>query len=107
NAAVGIAPVGIDHPFLAPGRGELDAVVVHRRHLEPEPLVIRAAGDQRLHLLGGHFLGHGVTTTLPMTSRSWISRSPSRALSICNTLSMPGFIWPAWIRSISPLRSSS
>src|SRR5262249_60988920 len=45
DAAMGIAPIRVDHPLLAPGCGELDAVVVHGYDLEPEPLVIGAAGE--------------------------------------------------------------
>ena len=128
HAAMGIAALRIDHPFLAPGRRQLDAVVMHRHDLEAEPLVIGRAGDQRLHAarqvdssgirsapIGRHRSGsrqarmtrHGATTTLPMTSRSWISRSPSRACSSGSTLSITGFILPSAISSISPFRSSS
>ena len=51
NAAVGEAALDVDHPFLAPGGLDLDAVVVHRDDLEPEPFVERRAGDERLDLL--------------------------------------------------------
>src|SRR5262245_16567263 len=63
---MGKAALDIDHPFLAPGRLDLDAVVIHRDDFQAEPLVIRRAGDQRLHLLqrqiGG--LGHQSSSTM-------------------------------------------
>src|SRR5215470_3814694 len=52
DAAMGVAPVRVDLPFLAPRRGELDAIVVHRDDLDAEPLMERAARDQRLDLFG-------------------------------------------------------
>src|SRR5262249_6152122 len=61
NAAVSITPLRVDHPFLAPGRGELDAIVVQRHHLEPEPLVIRGARDEGLDLISSYFIGHRIT----------------------------------------------
>src|ERR1700733_1762611 len=106
NAAVGVAPFDIDHPFLAPRRLDLDAVVADGEHGEPEPLVKRRAGDQRLDLFEGD-VSHGVTTTLPMTSRSWIRRKPSRACSSGSTLSITGLILPAPINSIKAARLSS
>src|SRR6478752_5614898 len=114
NAAVGEAAFDIDHPFLAPGGLDLDAVVMHSDDFQPQPLVIRRAGDQRLDLFQGQvrartfcFVVHGVTTTLPKISRSWMSRSPSRACSSGSTLSTTGLILPCWISVISPARSSS
>src|SRR5262249_4568685 len=108
NAAVGIAPLRIDHPFLAPTRFELDTVLVQRDDFEPEPLVVRPAAHQLLHALAREFLAHhGTTTPLPMTSRSWMRRSPSRACSSGNPLSITGRILPAAISAISALRSSS
>src|SRR5262249_29819093 len=111
HAAVRIAALDIDHPFLAPGRLDLDAVVVQRDYFQPQPLVVGGTGDQLLHALDGnllaHLLAHGATTTLPMTSRSWISRSPSRASDSGNTLSITGAILPSAINFISACRSSS
>src|SRR5262249_36412243 len=52
------AAVRIDHPFLAPGGGELDAVVVHGGHLEPQPPVERPARDELLHALRRDLFGH-------------------------------------------------
>src|SRR5262249_59543400 len=106
-AAGGVARVGVDDPFPPPGRGQLDAVVVHRHDLEAEPAMIGRAGDELLHALERGLLAHGATTTLPMTSRSWIRRSPSLACSRGSTLSITGRISPAAISFISACRSSS
>ena len=38
DAAMGVAALGVDHPFLAPGGLDLDAVVVHGDDLQAEPL---------------------------------------------------------------------
>src|SRR5215470_3045521 len=46
DAAMGVAAVRIDHPFLAPGRGQLDAVVVDGDDLDAEPLVERTARNR-------------------------------------------------------------
>src|SRR5262245_16113437 len=115
HAAVRIAALDVDHPFLAPGGLDLDAVVVQCDYFQPQPLVIGGAGDQLLHALDGNLLArlstrllaHGATTTLPMTSRSWISRSPSRASDSGSTLSITGAILPSAISFISACRSSS
>src|SRR5262249_43977472 len=168
HPAMRIAALGIDHPFVAPLRGELDAVVVHGLDLDAEPAVIGAAVDQLLHAFDSDLVGHsnhplvgwakaaevsagwhdvraavptrscqrprghggaglmrhtksraafahpatlclyhGATTTFPITSRSRISRRPSRASSSGSTLSITGFILPSWMSRISPLRSSS
>src|SRR5262245_54834311 len=107
NAAVGIAPVWIDHPLFPPRRLQFDAIVVERDDFETQPLMIRRARDQRLHALQGDLFAHGVTTTLPMTSRSWIRRNPSRAWSSGNTLSITGRILPSAMSRISARRSSS
>src|SRR5262245_61389910 len=107
NAAMGVAPVRIDHPFFPPGRLQFDAVLVQRDDLEAEPLMIRSAGDECLHTLERDLFAHGVTTTLPMTSRSWIRRRPSRACSSGSTLSITGRSFPSAMRFISARRSSS
>src|ERR1700722_11687238 len=117
---MGIALRRIDDPFFPPRRGEFDAVVVQRGHFEAEPLMIGRARYQRLRLfkrdirLGGfsvhafaRALTHGVTTTLPKTSRSWMRRKPSIARSSGRLTSITGFISPCWISAISPFRSSS
>src|SRR5580704_833068 len=69
DAAVGITALDIDDPFLAPLRLDLDAVIADRDNRQPEPLVKRRAGDDGLDLFESD-IAHGVTTTLPMTSRS-------------------------------------
>src|SRR6266487_1201021 len=107
NAAVGVAPVRIDHPFFSPRRLQFDAVVVERNDFETQPLMVRAAGDQRLHARQGELFAHGVTTTLPMTSRSWIRRSPSRAWSSGSTLSITGRILPSAMSFMRARKSSS
>src|SRR5580704_10082074 len=106
DAAVGIAAFDIDHPFLAPFCLDLDAVVADRDNRQSQPLMKRRASDDGLDLFEGD-VGHGVTTTLPMTSRSWIRRKPSRACSSGSTLSITGLILPAPISSISAARLSS
>ena len=50
HAAMGVAALGIDHPFLAPGRGQLDAVVMEGDDLEAQPFVVGRARDQFLRL---------------------------------------------------------
>jgi hypothetical protein len=60
---VGVATVGIDHPFLAPFRGQLDAIVVHGDDPEAQPLMERSAGHEFLDALqrdffGSHLFGH-------------------------------------------------
>src|SRR5262249_15826251 len=114
NASVGEAALQVDHPFLAPGGLEFDAVVVDGNDLEPEPFVVRRPGDNLLDLVQGQigsgtfdFVVHGVTTTLPKISRSWIRRSPSAACSSGSTLSITGLIWPLAIMSMSAERLSS
>src|SRR5262249_20882266 len=79
DAAGGVAPVGVNSPLFPPRRLQFDAVVIERNDFQTEPLMIRGAGDERLHALKRDVFAHGTTTTLPMTSRSWIKRSPSRA----------------------------
>src|SRR5262249_19961541 len=79
NPAVGVAPVRVDYPLFPPRRLQFDAVVIERNDFQTQPLMIRGAGDERLHALERDLFAHGATTTLPMTSRSWIRRSPSRA----------------------------
>src|SRR6266550_4289016 len=101
NAAVGIAPVWIDHPLLPPRRLQFDSVIGKRDDFQTEPLMIRGAGDERLHALERDLFAHGATTTLPMTSRSWIRRSPSRASASGSTLSITGRILPSAISFIS------
>src|SRR4051794_3540248 len=95
HAAMGVAALGIDDPFLTPSGFDLDPVILHRDNFEPKPLVIRPARDDLLHALQSHFLTHGVTTTLPITSRSRIMRSPSAACSNGNTLSISGLTLPS------------
>src|SRR5262249_4494858 len=107
NAAVGVAPVGIDHPLLPPRRLQFDAVVIERNDFQTEPLMIRGAGDERLHALERDFFAHGATTTLPMTSRSWIGRGPSRAGASGSPLPTPGRFLRAAMSAIRPRRSSS
>src|SRR5262249_37401722 len=107
NAAVGVARVRIDAPFFSPGRLQFDAVVVQRNDFEAEPLMIGSARDERLNALERDLVAHGVTTTLPMTSRSWIRRSPSRACSSGSILSITGLILPSAMSCISARRSSS
>src|SRR5215831_13608699 len=107
NPAVGVAPVRVDHPLLAPRRLQFDAVVVKCNDLQTEPLMIRSAGDERLHALERDVFAHGATTTLPMTSRSWIRRSPSRAWASGSTLSITGRILPSAMSVIRARRSSS
>src|SRR5262249_38432794 len=107
NPAVGIAPVRIDHPLLPPRRLQFDAVVIERNDFQTEPLMIRGAGDERLHALERDLFAHGATTTLPMTSRSWIRRSPSRAWASGTTLSITGRILPSATSAIRARRSSS
>src|SRR5262245_467571 len=106
-AAVGVASVRIDHPLFPPCRTQFDTVVMQRDHFQSEPLMVGGAGDQFLHALQRDFLTHGATTTLPMTSRSWIRRSPSRASPSGSTLSITGRILPAAMSFISACRSSS
>src|ERR671936_776121 len=84
-AAVGEAPAGMAPPPLPPRRFQFNAVVVERNDFEAQPLMVRGAGDERLHALEREFFAHGTTTTLPITSRSWIRRSPSRAWSSGST----------------------
>src|SRR6266498_233292 len=107
NAAVGVAPVRIDHPLFPPRRFQFNAVVMKCDDFETQPLMVRAAGDQRLHALQGELFAHGVTTTLPMTSRSWIRRSPSRAWSSGSTLSIMGRILPSAMSFMRARKSSS
>ena len=107
NAAVGIAPVRIDHPLLPPRRLQFDSVIGKRDDFQTEPLMIRGAGDERLHALERDLFAHGATTTLPMTSRSWIRRSPSRASASGSTLSITGRILPCATSAIRARRSSS
>src|SRR5262245_19965092 len=107
HAAVGVASLRIDHPLFPPRRTQFDTVVVQRDHLQPEPLMVGSASDHFLHALQREFLVHGATTTLPMTSRSWIRRSPSRASPSGSTLSITGRISPAAMSFISACRSSS
>src|SRR5262249_12680643 len=107
NPAVGIAPVRIDHPLLPPRRLQFDAVVGKRDDSQTEPLMIRGAGDERLHAFERDLFAHGATTTLPMTSRSWIRRSPSRAGASASTLSIPARILPCAMSVIRARRSSS
>src|SRR5215211_5480534 len=112
HAAVGVTPLRVDHPLLAPGGGELDAVVVHCHDLEAEPLVIGAPRNHLLNAFDCPFvahraLRHGVTTTLPITSLSWINRRPAAAWSSGNTLSMTGFILPSWISCSRACKLSS
>src|SRR5262249_34911428 len=107
NPAVGVAPVGIDHPLLAPRRLQFDAIVVKRDDLQTEPLMIRGAGDERLHALDRDVFAHGAPTPLPMPPRSWIRRSPSRAWASGSTLSTPGRILPSATSAIRARRSSS
>src|SRR5262249_29256267 len=107
NPAVGVASVRIDHPLLPPRRLQFDAVVVKCNDLQTEPLMIRGAGDERLHALERDVFAHGATTTLPMTSRSWIRRIPSRACAGGSPLSITGRILPSAMSAIRPRRSSS
>src|SRR5258707_252938 len=107
NAAVGVAAVRIDDPLFPPGRLQFDAALVQRNDFETQPLMVGGPGDQRLHSLPGELLTHGVTTSLPMASRSWIGRSLSRACSSGSTLSIPGRILPSAMSFISARRSSS
>ena len=82
------------NPYLALAAGD---------HLQAEPLVVGRAGDHRLQFLECH----GVTITLPITLRSRISASPSAAFSSGSTVSITGFICPAWIIPINEEKSSS
>src|SRR5262249_45568454 len=107
NAAVGIAPVRIDHPLLPPRHLQFDAVVIERDDFQTQPLMIRGAGDERLHALERDLFAHGATTTLPMTSRSWIRRRPSRAWASGSPLSTTGRILPFAMSAIRARRSSS
>src|SRR2546430_4088887 len=107
NAAVAIAPVWIDPPLLPPRRLQFDSVVIERDDFEAKPLMIRGAGNERLHALERDLFAHGATTTLPMTSRSWIRRSPSRASASGSTLSITGRILPSAMSPIKARRSSS
>src|SRR5215467_4046346 len=107
NPAVGIAPVRIDHPLLPPRHLQFDAVLIERYDFQTQPLMIRGAGDERLHALERDLFAHGATTTLPMTSRSWIRRSPSRAWASGSTLSITGRILPFAMSAIRARRSSS
>src|SRR5437588_11805981 len=71
DSAVGVTAIRVDDEFVSPGRFEFDAVVEQRDDLQAEPLVVRGAGDQLPHALDRDFIArHGVTTTLPITSRS-------------------------------------
>src|SRR5678815_358837 len=94
------------HPLLAPGRLHLDEVLAAAQYLEAEPTVVRPALDQPLQFLLRHG-AHGVTTTLPTTSRSRIRRRPSTARSSGSTRSTAGLISPRDTRSRSARRSSS
>src|SRR5262249_60668247 len=94
NPPVGIAPVRIAPPLFPPRHLQFDAVVIERDDFQTQPLMIRGAGDKRLHALERDLFAHGATTTLPMTSRSWIRRSPSRAWASGSTLSITGRILP-------------
>src|SRR5262249_13738273 len=107
NPAVSIAPVRIDYPLLPPRRLQFDTVVVKRNDLQTEPLMIRGAGDERLHALERDIFAHGTTTTLPMTSRSWIRRNPARAWASGSTLSITGRILRFAMSVIRARRSSS
>src|SRR6266852_2276100 len=88
HAAVSVAALRIDHPFLAPRGDELDAVVVHRLHLDAEPLVIRLAGDHLLHPFDGDVFGHLIT----FICSSWpgLSRPSTPYFSLAFKTWMPG-----------------
>src|SRR5689334_629462 len=107
DTAVGVAAIGIHHPFFAPLRLQLDAIVMQGGNLNSKPLVKRRARDQALHFLDGDAFAHGVTTTFPITLRSAIRRRPSAASSSGTTLSITGFSVRASIISISATRFSS
>src|SRR6185437_5238299 len=107
HAAMRIAPLRVHHPLLAPARLELDTVFAERDHLEPQPLVIGPAQDHLLDLLDGQRVAHGSTTTLPITSRSRMRRSPSLASARETTWSITGFIFPSAIIVIRAARLSS
>src|SRR5689334_9934226 len=121
-----IAPVGIDYPFLAPGRRQLDCAFAHSYYFQSEPLMVRAARQQLLHVFDARNLAHvtekplllsattdqggpdqGTTTTLPITSRSLIKRNPSAAFSSGNTSSITGLIFLSTIIFMRSVRLSS
>src|SRR5690625_2971597 len=93
NTAMGIATLWVHHPLFPPGCGQFDAFLIHLLDAEPQPLMERPKAKHLLDVSGCQFLCHchsldlvfrscpdqGVTTTLPMTSRSWIMRRPSIA----------------------------
>src|SRR5262249_47202088 len=59
-AAVSVAAVRIDDPFLAPGRHQLNAVVVHSDHFQAQPLVERRAGQEFLDFSQRDFFAHRI-----------------------------------------------
>src|SRR5262249_31430320 len=107
NPAVGVAPVRVDYPLFPPRRLQFDAVVIERNDFQTQPLMIRGAGDERLHALERDLFAHGATTTLPMTSGSWIGRGPSGAGASGGPLSIPGRTLPSAMSAIRARRSSS
>src|SRR5262249_60444472 len=60
--AMGVAPVRIAPPLFPPRRLQFDAVVIERNDFQTEPLMIRGAGDERLHALERDVFAHGTTT---------------------------------------------
>src|SRR5262249_61458325 len=64
NPPGSVPPLRIDHPLFAPGRGQLDTVIMDGNDLEPKPLMIWPARDQRLHLFWRHFIAHSIGSEL-------------------------------------------
>src|SRR5262249_28424650 len=106
DPAVGVAAGRGDGPLPAPPRLSLHPVVLDLEHFYAEPLVKRTAPHKLLDFFRSHLFAvrHGATTTLPITSRSRIRRSPSAACSSGSTFSISGRILPCAIMSISAVR---
>src|SRR5262249_34873166 len=60
HAAVSVAAVRIDDPFLAPGRHQLNALVAHSDHFQAQPLVERRAGQEFLDFSQRDFFAHRI-----------------------------------------------
>src|SRR4029077_15502781 len=58
NAAMGVAALRVDDPFLAPRRRQFDAALAHGNHFQTQPSMIRSARQQLLDVFDARNLAH-------------------------------------------------